>query len=123
VGVFDLFETLVDYDDRRSRVQRRAGPAHGAGAGRVPPALLRGPAGTGDRADGPYLDSLGIDEETIHEFLELRRSFTREILGSPRAGVVETLRELRGLGTGLITVRSDASVDVWEETPFAGSPV
>jgi FMN phosphatase YigB (HAD superfamily) len=121
--VFDLFETLVDYDDRRSRefsaeLARRTG--------REPddfhrlwlegrPARETGPM-------APYLGSLGIGEETILEFLELRRSFTREILGSPRDGVVETLAELRerGIRTGLITVCSEDTVDVWPETPFAG---
>jgi putative hydrolase of the HAD superfamily len=120
--VFDLFETLVDYDDRRSRefsaeLARRTG--------REPddfhrvwiegrPARETGPM-------APYLGSLGIGEDTIHDFLELRRSFTRDILSRPRAGVVETLRELRerGLRTGLITVCSEDTVDVWQETPFA----
>jgi putative hydrolase of the HAD superfamily len=44
------------------------------------------------------------------------------VLCRPREGVVETLRELRGRGirTGLITVCSEDTVDVWAETPFAG---
>ena len=70
----------------------------------------------------PYLVSLGIDQEAIHDFLELRRSFTREVLGGARPGAVETLRELRarGIRLGLITVCSEDTVDVWPETPFAG---
>jgi putative hydrolase of the HAD superfamily len=58
----------------------------------------------------------------MQEFLELRRSFAREILGRPREGAVATLAELRarGLRTGLITVCSEDTVDVWPETPFAG---
>jgi putative hydrolase of the HAD superfamily len=121
--VFDLFETLVDYDDRRSRefsaeLARRTG--------REPDDFHRlWLEGRPVRETGPmapYLGSLGIGEDTILEFLELRRAFTREILGSPRDGVVETLAELRerGIRTGLITVCSEDTVDVWQETPFAG---
>lgn len=58
----------------------------------------------------------------MHDFLELRREWTRGILFRPRDGVIETLGELRrrGILTGLITVCSEDVVDVWEETPFAG---
>jgi len=121
--VFDLFETLVDYDERRSRefsaeLARRMG--------REPDEFHRvWMEGRPARETGPmapYLGSLGIDEETIGDVLELRRSSTREVLGSPRAGVVETLRELRErrIRTGLITVCSEDATDVWQETPFAG---
>jgi HAD superfamily hydrolase (TIGR01509 family) len=70
----------------------------------------------------PYLSSLGIKEAEMHELLEARRAFARDVLGRPRTGAVETLRELRarGLRTGLITVCSEDTVDVWAETPFAG---
>jgi len=121
--VFDLFETLVDYDDRRSRefsaeLARRTG--------REPDDFHRiWIEGRPLRETGPmepYLVSLGIDQEAIHDFLELRRSFTREVLGGARPGAVETLRELRarGIRLGLITVCSEDTVDVWPETPFAG---
>jgi len=121
--VFDLFETLVDYDDTRSRefsaeVARVCGrdPAefHEVWiAGR--PIREVGPM-------APYLESLGLDEEATRGFLERRRAFSREVLARPRDGAVETLRELRdrGLGTGLITVCSEDTVDVWSDTPFAG---
>src|SRR5207253_8640162 len=77
------------------------------------------------RETGPmaaYLFSLGIEEEAIGDFLELRRAFARELLGRPREGVIDTLRELRdrGFRTGLITVCSEDTVDVWPQTPFAG---
>jgi putative hydrolase of the HAD superfamily len=70
----------------------------------------------------PYLTSLGIEEHAMQEFLERRRAFSREVLGRPRDGVIETLRELhgRGIRTGLITVCSEDAVEVWPETPFAG---
>jgi putative hydrolase of the HAD superfamily len=121
--VFDLFETLVDYDDARSR---EFGARVAGLCGRDPEEFHevwregRPQRETGPMA--PYLASLGIDQDAMPDFLEQRRSFTREVLARPRDGVVETLGELRarGLRTGLITVCSEDTVDVWPETPFAG---
>jgi putative hydrolase of the HAD superfamily len=121
--VFDLFETLVDYDDTRSR-EFSAEVARLCG--REPEEFHRiWRNGRPVRETGPmvpYLASLGIGETEMEEFLEARRAFAREVLGRPRKGAVETLRELRsrGLRTGLITVCSEDTVDVWSETPFAG---
>ncbi|HZC75368.1 MAG TPA: HAD family hydrolase [Gaiellaceae bacterium] len=121
--VFDLFETLVDYDDRRSR-EFSAEVARLCG--REPEEFHQvWREGRPLRETGPmkpYLSSLGIEEDEMHDFLELRRSFAREVLGRPREGAVETLAKLRaqGLRTGLITVCSEDTVDVWPETPFAG---
>jgi putative hydrolase of the HAD superfamily len=121
--VFDLFETLVDYDDTRSR---EFGAEVARLCGREPEEFQRvWREGRPARETGPmapYLSSLGIEADAMHDFLELRRSFTREMLGRPRTGAVETLRKLRarGLLTGLITVCSEDAVYVWPETPFAG---
>jgi putative hydrolase of the HAD superfamily len=121
--VFDLFETLVDYDDTRSR---EFSAEVAALCGREPEEFHRvWREGRPARETGPmapYLASLGIEEDVMVQFLERRRSFSREVLGRPREGVIETLRELRarGLRTGLITVCSEDAVDVWPETPFAG---
>jgi len=121
--VFDLFETLIDYDDTRSR-EFSAEVARLCG--RAPEDFHRvWREGRPMRETGPmapYLASLGIEEDAMHDFLELRRAFTREVLGRPRAGVIETLNELhrRAVRTGLITVCSEDTVDVWPETPFAG---
>ncbi|HJQ75427.1 MAG TPA: HAD family hydrolase [Gaiellaceae bacterium] len=121
--VFDLFETLVDYDDRRSRefsslVARLCGrdPAE------FHEVWIEGRRVRDTGPMAPYLSSLGIEEPAMQEFLELRRDWTRGILGRPRDGVVETLGELRrrGIGTGLITVCSEDVVSVWAESPFAG---
>jgi putative hydrolase of the HAD superfamily len=120
--VFDLFETLVDYDDKRSRefsssVARLCGREpeefHDVWIGGRP-ARETGPM-------APYLASLGIEQSTMEPFLELRREWSRGILGTPRDGVLETLGELRrrGVRTGLITVCSEDVVDVWEEMPLA----
>jgi putative hydrolase of the HAD superfamily len=121
--VFDLFETLVDYDDARSR-------EFSATVARV---CARDPEdfhaewieGRRTRDIGPmepYLASLGIREGSMQELLEQRREWSREILNRPREGVLETIDELRrrGIGAGLITVCSEDVVDVWPETPFCG---
>ena len=121
--VFDLFETLVDYDDTRSH-EFSAEAARLCG--RAPDQFHRvWREGRPVRETGPmapYLSSLGIPEDAMHELLERRRAFARKVLGKPREGVVETLGELRGRGirTGLITVCSEDAVDVWPETAFAG---
>jgi putative hydrolase of the HAD superfamily len=121
--VFDLFETLVDYDESRSRefAEQVAGLC-----GREPDEFRRvWLEGRPVRETGPmapYLGSLGLEGDAMHGFLEQRRAFTREVLARPRDGAVDTLRELRsrGLRTGLITVCSEDTVDVWAESPFAG---
>jgi putative hydrolase of the HAD superfamily len=121
--VFDLFETLVDYDDARSR---EFSDKAAALCGRDPAEFGEDwRAGRPTRETGPmapYLASLGIENDAAEEFLELRREFTREVLARPRPGAVETLRELRarGIGTGLITVCSEDTEEVWPQTPFAG---
>jgi putative hydrolase of the HAD superfamily len=121
--VFDLFETLVDYDDRRSREYSSAVARL---CGRDPDEFHdvwiegRPVRETGPMA--PYLASLGVEEDAMQHFLELRRDWTRGILARPRDGVVDTLRELRrrGIRTGLITVCREDVADVWGESPFAG---
>jgi putative hydrolase of the HAD superfamily len=121
--VFDLFETLVDYDDRRSR-EFSASVARLCG--RDPDEFHavwiegRPTRETGPMA--PYLASLGIDGRSMGDFLEQRRNWTRGVLTRPRDGVIETLQALRGRHAriGLITVCSEDVVDVWPETPFAG---
>jgi putative hydrolase of the HAD superfamily len=121
--VFDLFETLVDYDEGRSR---ESGEKLARLCGREPEEFQRTwredrpLRETGPMA--PYLASLGIEGDAMQGVLEIRRAFARELLTRPRDGAVETLRELRdrGIRTGLITVCSEDAVDVWPETPFAG---
>ena len=121
--VFDLYDTLVDYDDRRSR-EFSASVAQLCGRD---PEEFHGIwiEGRPSRDTGPmtpYLASLGIEESAAQQFLEVRRDWTRGVLATPRPGVLDTLRELRrrGIRTGLITVCSEDVADVWEETVFAG---
>ena len=121
--VFDLFETLVDYDEERSLAFSAAAAEL---LGREPGAfhaLWR--EGRRERDSGPmlpYLASIGIAGEKAERLLEFRRRNSAELLRSPRSGVVEMLRELGRLGIrrGLITVCSEDVVDVWPDTPFAG---
>jgi putative hydrolase of the HAD superfamily len=121
--VFDLFETLVDYDDARSgEFSAVVAGLCGRDPGEFHSIWREGRPLRDTGPMSPYLASLGIADGAITELLELRRERMRGILAEPRPGVVETLRELRrrGVGTGLITVCSEDVVDVWAETPFAG---
>ena len=121
--VFDLFETLIDYDEEKSRAFSAAAADL---LGREPQAfyaLWR--EGRRARDSGPmlpYLESIGITGGDAERLLELRRANSAELLREPRSGVVEMLGELgrRGIGRGLITVCSEDVVDIWHETPFAG---
>jgi putative hydrolase of the HAD superfamily len=121
--IFDLFETLVDYGEARSRAFTAAAAA----------LLRRDPEefhtvwreGRPVRETGPlaaWIASLELDNEAAGQLVALRHETARELLMRPRAGVVDTLHELRrrGIRTGLITVCSEDTVDVWPETPFAG---
>jgi putative hydrolase of the HAD superfamily len=121
--VFDLFETLVDYDDRRSReFSSSAARLCGRDPEEFHDVWIDGRPARETAPMAPYLASLGVEDSAMQHFLELRRDWTRGILARPRDGVIETLGELRrrGIPTGLITVCSEDVVDVWAETPFAG---
>jgi putative hydrolase of the HAD superfamily len=121
--VFDLFETLVDYDEQASLDFSAAAADL---LGRDPEefhTVWR--AGRPARDSGPlrnYLTSIGVIGGEADRLVELRRASSLGLLAEPRPGVVDTIAELhrRGLGVGLITVCSEDVVDVWEETPFAG---
>jgi putative hydrolase of the HAD superfamily len=120
--VFDLWDTLVDFDPVAGR----------AFQDRVAERLGRNPDefaalwsdGRQRREDGglhEYLLGIGTPPELVSELVGWRHDLTRSLL-TPRGGVVETLNELRarGLQVGLITVCSEDVPDVWEETPFPG---
>lgn len=121
--VFDLFETLVDYDEQKSLGFSQAAAALlGRDPGEFHTVWREGrPA----RDSGPlreYLSSIAIEGEEADRLVELRRANALALLAEPRPGVLETIGELheRGIGCGLITVCSEDVVDVWERTPFAG---
>jgi putative hydrolase of the HAD superfamily len=119
--IFDLWETLVDYDSAASRTFQDGVAAR---LGRDPQEFaLLWHEGRLKRESGPlrdYLLQLGAGEELVGELVTLRTEATRPML-VPRAGAVETLEELRrrGLRTGLITVCSEDVPNLWSETPFA----
>jgi putative hydrolase of the HAD superfamily len=121
--VFDLFETLIDYDEQKSRDFSAAAADLLARDREEFHAVWR--AGRTARDSGPFLDylaSIGVVGEPAERLVELRRAFSLGLLAEPRPGVVETIAELRrrGLRVGLITVCSEDVVDIWEQTPFAG---
>jgi putative hydrolase of the HAD superfamily len=121
--VFDLFETLIDYDEQTSR-DFSAAAADLLGRDREEfHTVWR--AGRPARDSGPLLDylaSIGVVGEPAGEVVELRRVSSLGLLAKPRPGAIETIGELRrrGLRVGLITVCSEDVVDIWEESPFAG---
>jgi putative hydrolase of the HAD superfamily len=122
--VFDLFETLVDYDEEKSLAFSAAAAELLRREPEAFHALWR--EGRPVRDSGPMrpdLASLGVEGAEADRLLELRRRFSAELLSTPRDGVLDTLEELarRGIRTGLITVCSEDVVDVWAETPFAGA--
>ncbi len=121
--IFDLFETLIDYDEQTS-VDFSAAAADLLGRDRDEfHTVWR--AGRPTRDSGPFLDylaSIDIVGDPAEKLAELRRASSLGLLAEPRPGVLETVAELRrrGLRVGLITVCSEDVVDIWEETPFAG---
>jgi putative hydrolase of the HAD superfamily len=118
--VFDLWDTLVDFDPVAGRAFQDQVAAR---LGRDPEEFAAlWVEGRSERESGTlrdYLLGIGAPEDCVDEVVALRRDSTRSLL-APRPGVVETLGELRGrgYGVGLITVCSEDVPDVWGETPF-----
>jgi hypothetical protein len=86
--VFDLFETLVDYDEEKSLAFSTAA-ADLLGRERESfHALWR--EGRPARDSGPlspYLASIGVEGADAEQLLELRRGFSADLLRTPREGV------------------------------------
>jgi putative hydrolase of the HAD superfamily len=120
--IFDLWDTLVDFDVEGSR-SFQARVAERLGRDPVEFASIweqgRPVRDAGSLRD--YLATLGAHTTVADELVTLRHDSTRTML-KPRTGAVETLVELRerGLKTGLITVCSEDVPAVWPEPPFAG---
>ncbi|HWH55813.1 MAG TPA: HAD family hydrolase [Gaiellaceae bacterium] len=120
--VFDLWDTLVDFDPAGSRAfQDRVAERLGRDPEEFAAFWLEGRP---TRDSGPlhdYLRAIGADPALADELVELRHEATRRML-TPRPGAVETLRELRARGilVGLISVCSEDVPNVWDKTPFAG---
>ena len=120
--VFDLWETLVDWDRESATNMLQAV----AGRSGLEPGEFhrRWDAQDNPRYIGPIRDALrgvGVAEEAIEDVCALRLDYTRRAL-VPRAGVVETLRTLRerGFRVGLITVCSEDVEVIFPETELAG---
>jgi putative hydrolase of the HAD superfamily len=120
--VFDLWETLVDYPAEAAKeLERDWAERLGVDADEF---HERWRAGRKERDLGTLADSfraIGVHEDRIDEFVEMRHAFTRRML-VPRPGALATLRELRarGLKVGLITVCSEEVAALFPDTPFDG---
>jgi putative hydrolase of the HAD superfamily len=120
--VFDLWDTLVDFDPVGGRAfQDKVAAWLGRDPEEFAALWYEGRARRESGSLRDYLLTLGADGAVADEVVALRHGSTRNML-RPRPGAVETLRELRerGLRVGLITVCSEDVPAVWRETPFAG---
>jgi putative hydrolase of the HAD superfamily len=120
--VFDLWDTLVDFDPIAGRAfQDQVAARLGRDPDQFAALWLEGRSQRESGSLSDYVRSLGAEGETVGEIVDLRRASTRAML-RPRPGAVETLRELRerGYGLGLITICSEDVPELWNETPFAG---
>jgi putative hydrolase of the HAD superfamily len=120
--IFDLWDTLVDYDPAGGRAfQDQVAALLGSDPDEF---AVRWRAERPKRESGPlrdYVTTLCDDDSVADKVVALRYASTREML-RPRPGAVETLRELRqrGVVVGLISICTDDVVETWGETPFAG---
>ena len=119
--IFDLWETLVDYDQAAGRAfQDRVAERLGRDPDEFAALWLEGRPSRESGTLREYLLAIGVADELVDEVVALRRDSTRSLL-APRPGAVETVVELRrrGYRLGLITVCSEDVPDVWGETAFA----
>ena len=116
--IFDLWETLIDWDrESAARMQQEVDALVGNGF-----------AERWDTSDLRYvapirtaLAEADVPEELVEDICALRLRYHRRSL-VPRPGAVETLRRLRedGYLVGLITVCSEDIETLWPESAFAG---
>jgi putative hydrolase of the HAD superfamily len=116
--VFDLWETLIDWD-REGNAQLNAELA--AIAGEAFGERWRGSRAKYVRPIREALAEAGVADEHMEDICALRRAYLRKAL-VPRPGAVDTLRALRerGYRIGLITVCSEDIETLWPESEFAG---
>ncbi|HZQ16700.1 MAG TPA: HAD-IA family hydrolase [Gaiellaceae bacterium] len=116
--IFDLWETLIDWDESAARrmaerIDELAGPGFRERWYAAP-----------NRYTAPVRDVLtevGVPAAVLEDVCEIRLEYVRGCL-VPRPGAVQTLGALRerGLLTGLITVCSEDVETLWPNTEFAG---
>jgi putative hydrolase of the HAD superfamily len=116
--VFDLWETLIDWD-REANAQLNEELAAIAGE-----TFRERWSGSTAKYNGPIrvaLAEAGVRDEVMEDICTLRCDHLRKSL-APRPGAVDTLRTLRerGYKIGLITVCSEDVETLWPESEFAG---
>ena len=116
--IFDLWETLIDWD--REANARLNVDLEALVGGDFRERWQESTA----KYNGPIraaLSEAGVDDQHMDRVCDLRREYLRCCLVA-RAGAVDTLRRLRGEGfkTGLITVCSEDIETLWPESEFAG---
>jgi putative hydrolase of the HAD superfamily len=116
--VFDLWETLIDWD-REGNAQLNAELA--AIAGEEFRERWSGSRAKYVRPIREALAEAGVRPEHLEDVCKLRKEYLRRAL-VPRPGAVDTLRTLRerGYKIGLITVCSEDIETLWPESEFAG---
>jgi len=118
--VFDLWDTLVDFDPIAGRkFQDQVAARLGRDPAEFAALWFEGRAQRESGTLREYLLGIGAPEALVDELVGMRRDSTRSLL-APRPGALETLVELRAQGrrVGLITVCSEDVPDVWSDTPF-----
>jgi putative hydrolase of the HAD superfamily len=116
--IFDLWETLIDWDPEAARrMNERIEELVGFG---FRDRWYAAP----NRYTAPVrevLAGVGVPAEAMDDVCAARLEFVRHCL-VPREGAVETLRRLRedGQRVGLITVCSEDVETLWPESAFAG---
>jgi putative hydrolase of the HAD superfamily len=120
--IFDLWDTLIDWNVEHSRATEVA-IADKLG---VDPDDFsrRWREGRSEREGGSLAESfraVGASEDLVPELVAIRHASFRDVC-VPRPGALETLAELRrrGLKLGMISVCSEEVALLWDETPFAG---
>ena len=116
--VFDLWETLIDWD-REANAQLNVDLESLVGGD-----FRERWQGSTAKYNGPIRAALaeaGVRDEHMDDVCALRREYLRKCL-APRAGAVDTLRRLHadGIKVGLITVCSEDIETLWPESEFAG---
>ena len=116
--IFDLWETLIDWDESAARrmaerIDELAGPG-----------FRERWYAASNRYTAPVrqvLTDVGVPAAVLEDVCEIRLDYVRGCL-VPRPGAVATLRTLRerGLSTGLITVCSEDVETLWPDSEFAG---
>jgi putative hydrolase of the HAD superfamily len=115
--IFDLWETLIDWDPEAAR-QMNARIDERVGFG-----FRERWYAAPNRYTAPVravLESVGVPADAMEDVCAARTAFVRHCL-VPRDGAVETLRELRARGyrLGLITVCSEDVETLWPDSAFA----